>query len=142
MTSIKPDSAEAAEQAFYAAFAAADARAMRQLWEESAEVVCAHPMGAAIQGFEPIMESFAQIFANGPRMRFTVDRVSLIAGHDLAVSVVYEHIHGADATTPHPPILATNIFRRGADGWRLVLHQASPAVLGEEAAAQRIGVLH
>lgn len=142
MTSIHFENPQAAEQAFYQAFTTADARAMRQVWGSDAEVVCAHPMGAAIQGLEPIMESFAQIFASGKRLRFIVDRVSLIASREMTISIVYEHILSEDAQKPHPPILVTNAYRRGPQGWRMVLHQASPAVMGEMAAAQTMGALH
>ena len=27
----------------------------------------------------------------------------------------------------HPPTIATNVFSRGAVGWKMVLHHASPA---------------
>jgi len=142
MTSINFEHPLAAEQAFYQAFTAADPRAMRQVWESDAEVICAHPMGAAIQGLEPIMESFAQIFSSGQRLRFIVDRVSMIASPEMAISVVYEHILGEDAQKPHPPILVTNAYRRGPQGWRMVLHQASPAVMGEKTGAQTLSALH
>jgi ketosteroid isomerase-like protein len=142
MTGIKLDHPEAAEQAFYQAFADADTAAMRRIWDEAADVMCAHPMGAAIRGVEPILHSFAQIFSAGPRLRFAIERVSLSISAELAVSVVYEHIHSGTAGKTHPRILATNVFRRRADGWHLLLHHAAPAVLGDAVEAPTQGMLH
>ncbi len=142
MTAIKLDHPEAAEQAFYQAFADADATAMRRIWDEAADVVCAHPMGAAIRGVEPILHSFAQIFSAGRRLRFVIERVSLSLSPDLAVSVVYEHIHSGTAVKAHPRILATNVFRRRTDGWRLLLHHAAPAVLGDAVQVPTQAMLH
>jgi len=55
---------------------------------------------------------------------------------------VYEHMRGGTAAKAHPRILATNVFRHGADGWRLLLHHAAPAVLGDAVQGPTQGMLH
>ena len=45
----------------------------------------------------------------------------------MAVHNVVETLYLGDDPTPHGPMLATNVFVRGANGWRLLSHHASAA---------------
>ena len=42
---------------------------------------------------------------------------------------------------PRQPVIATNAYRRGAQGWRMILHHAAPGPAAEEPAAKS-GQLH
>jgi ketosteroid isomerase-like protein len=59
-------------------------------------------------------------------MRFTLSDVRASAGSDLAwvtcTENIFSEVHGRLAVTS---VLATNLFERGPDGWRLVHHHAS-----------------
>jgi ketosteroid isomerase-like protein len=44
----------------------------------------------------------------------------------MAVHSVIQHMSSPDDQRALPPIVATNVWRRGADGWRLLMHHASP----------------
>ncbi|MCS6786416.1 MAG: nuclear transport factor 2 family protein [Thiobacillaceae bacterium] len=132
MTEVKPlhlDTPQQAEAAFYAAFEAADLAAMMQVWDDAADICCIHPMGRALTGPLEVSRGWAGIFAAGPTLRFTLEPVSFRIQGELAVSVVFEHIRVAGEARPRPPMLATNVYRRGTTGWRLWLHHASPAVV-------------
>ena len=58
-----------AETAFYDAFERADLAAMMAVWAESDDIVCIHPQGPRLAGFEAVRESWAQIFAGGAQLR-------------------------------------------------------------------------
>src|SRR6202008_4839320 len=58
-----------AETAFYDAFERADVAAMMAVWAESDDIVCIHPQGPRLAGFEAVRESWAQIFAGGAQLR-------------------------------------------------------------------------
>src|SRR5690349_3843232 len=58
-----------AETAFYEAFERADLAAMMAVWAESDDVVCIHPSGPRLTGFEAVRESWVQIFSNGSQLR-------------------------------------------------------------------------
>lgn len=123
------DTPEAAEAAFYAAFEQADLAAMMQVWDEAPDIACIHPMSRVISGRAEVGRSWQGVFASELRLRFTCEPVQLSHSGNLVVSVLYEHIQVVGETKPRPPMLATNVYRHGEQGWRLVLHHASPAVV-------------
>jgi ketosteroid isomerase-like protein len=121
--------AQDAENAFYEALERCDLDGMMAVWAEDEEVVCVHPAGTRISGQDQVRESWAKLFAAGPRARVTVEQQVAISGMMLAVHSVFERftIQGARAETQPLPIIATNIYLRTAAGWRMIVHHASPA---------------
>lgn len=126
MTDFRLASAEKAEEAFYIAFASADVEAMMAVWADDADVVCIHPHGPRLVGQSEIRESWRQIMRNSPPIHFKISELNRVEDGDLAVHYVNEHIHVGDASEPEFTILATNVYRRTGDGWRMILHHASP----------------
>lgn len=118
-------SPEAAERAFYAAFEDADLEAMRTLWSRSPEVVCVHPGGPRLTGFEAVMESWRQIFDSGQRLRFRLRGRRQLTGSDLVLHCLIEEIETVGEAGPAGRVLVTNGYRREEGGWRMVLHHAS-----------------
>jgi ketosteroid isomerase-like protein len=123
-----------AEAAFYDALEHADLELMMAVWSEDEEIVCVHPGGPRLAGQDQVRGSWAQIFAGGARMRVHVAQQVTISGMMLAVHSVFENFvlederAGAQARDSRPPpIVATNVYLRGATGWRMVVHHASPA---------------
>jgi uncharacterized protein (TIGR02246 family) len=120
---------EEAENAFYRAFENADLEAMMAIWADDEAIACVHPMGKVLQGREAVRESWRQIFGGDAAMRFEIDRRLNRCDESLAVHTVTETIYLRGESKSRPPIIATNIYKRTADGWRMVLHHASPSVL-------------
>lgn len=120
-----PPSADAAEAAFYAAFEAGDLEAMMGLWCDEPTVVCVHPGGERHVGLAQVRESWRRIFAGSGQLRFHVAQGVSVSTPDLAVHCVIEHI-GLQGVRGTVPVVATNVFRRGPEGWRLWMHHASP----------------
>jgi len=122
--------AQDAENAFYEALERCDLDGMMAVWAEDEEVVCVHPAGARLTGQDQVRESWAQMFAAGPRARLQVSQQVAIAGMMLAVHSVFENfsLEGAAPGDARPaPIVATNVYLRTATGWRMIVHHASPA---------------
>ena len=46
-----------------------DLEAMMEVWAEDEEIVCVHPGGPRIAGFEQVRESWAKILASGQRLK-------------------------------------------------------------------------
>lgn len=136
------DTPEKAEAAFYSAFEICDLEAMMAVWCDDKEAVCIHPHGPRLTGSREIRDGWRQIMAHSPRIRFKVDDLHTIQNADLAIHLVNEDIHVGDTEEPDFTILATNVYRRTADGWRIVLHHASPTpealqnIAGNEAMAE------
>jgi ketosteroid isomerase-like protein len=117
-----------AEDAFYDALEGGDAEAMASVWEPSAEIACLLPMSPLIQGQE-VMEMWRALFAQGMAFDIQVSHLAWIEGGDMALHLIEERITQPDqagAGRPAPSVYGTNLFRRGAEGWRLVMHQNSP----------------
>ena len=115
---------EDAEKAFYAAIKNADLTAMMSVWSEDDAAVCIHPGAPRLEGRKQIQQSWQEIFEAGPPMEFTVTDERITREGHLAVHLVREmiEIEGELVTV----MLSTNIYHLLGDGWRMMLHHASP----------------
>ena len=132
--------AQDAENAFYEALERSDLDAMMAVWAEDEDIVCVHPAGPRLTGQDQIRESWARIFAAGPRARVHITNQVAISGMMLAVHSVHENftIEGQPRSDAQPvPVVATNVYLRTAAGWRMIVHHASPAPAAPAPAAAR-----
>lgn len=112
---------------FYEAMQTADLERLMACWSDEDEVVCIHPGGPRVVGLAAIRATFEAIFSNGSIRAFPqqVRKVETLAS---AVHSVVERVEVVtDAGPAHAFVLATNTFHKGAQGWRMVAHHASPA---------------
>jgi ketosteroid isomerase-like protein len=111
---------------FYRAFETLDIEEMDRVWVHGEHACCVHPGWPLLHGWDAVRTSWQRIFANTGEMRFTLADVNVTVGGDFAWVTCTENIlsevNGRVAVTA---ILATNLFERGADGWRIVHHHAS-----------------
>jgi len=124
-------SADDAETAFYEAFERGDIAAMMAVWAEADDVVCIHPNGPRLVGFEAVRESWVRIFAGGARLR-----VRTVEGRDfnsqtLAVSCVIELLAAPEENAPVTQVFATNVYELTENGWRMVAHHAAAVPAAE-----------
>lgn len=118
-------SASAAESAFYDAFSRGDHAAIMRVWAPSGDIVCVHPMGPRLIGFDAIAASWKLILAGESGRRFEIRTVTRWSEHDLAVHVVSELISVPGSRDQFSPVLATNVYQRIDDYWYLATHHAS-----------------
>ncbi len=117
---------EAAQQAFYQAFENNNLESMMQVWESSDDILCIHPMAPALQGRDAVTHGWREIFTGGVDMRFTVEPMQRYEQTDLVVLIVNENIEVGSGKRV-APIVSTNIYRLGAQGWHMLTHHAGPA---------------
>lgn len=115
-----------AEAAFYEAIQRADIEAMMQVWSDDEEIVCVHPGGPRLAGYATVRDAWRRIFEATPRLRIEVTTLSFAANPFTAVHSVVEFVSLDDDPAQRTPVVATNIYVRGAMGWRLIVHHASP----------------
>ena len=115
-----------AEAAFYDAFERADLAAMTDLWAEDPSIVCIHPLGAVLTGPEEVNESWRQLFAQGPSLKFAPRPISQLETPEAATHIIYEFVSLPGEHGERPPLITTNSYRRINGNWHIVLHHASP----------------
>ena len=121
---------EAAEAAFYAAFEARSLDAMMAVWADDEHIACLHPLAAPLNGHAAVAAGWKSLFEAAGRFRMQVELAHEIRTADQVIRIVREYLTIGQETEPRPPILATNVFRHDGDGWRMVLHHASPLQVG------------
>ena len=80
-----------------------------------------------ISRVEAVLKSWAQIFASGQRLKIEVSHQVVLTGMMLTVHSVQENIAVRGAGRQSAPVVATNAFLRTVNGWRMIVHHASPA---------------
>ena len=75
---------EDAENAFYDAFERANIALMMAVWAETDDIVCIHPRGPRLTGFDAVRESWVQIFSGGSTLRVRTTQAKRFSGQALA----------------------------------------------------------
>ena len=126
-----------AEAAFYEAFEKADLEAMMAVWADDDDIMCVHPGGIRLSGMAQVREAWRQIFAGGQMLRFRLRHQQFVNGMTLAVHSAYEQVSVAGEAQARNPVIATNIYMRTENGWRMVVHHASPAPVSPDPEGKR-----
>jgi uncharacterized protein (TIGR02246 family) len=129
---VAAGTAEDVEAQFYEALQQANIEALMRLWADDDEVVCVHPGGPRLVGPAAIRASFEAIFANG-RIPVVPEQVRRLAMMGAALHHLVERIEVAaeGGATQTAYVLATNVYVKTPQGWRIAAHHASPATLNE-----------
>lgn len=114
------------EFTFYEALERGDFEAMMTVWSEDEEIVCVHPGGPRLAGYALVREAWRRIFAGGKRLKVQLLALSTVHGPFSAVHSVIEQIGVVGDKNLPAPVVATNVYVRGALGWRMIVHHASP----------------
>ena len=121
------DSAIKANEKFYRAFNARDLDAMKEIWSSHQNVTCVHPGWNPLNGFEPIMDSWQGIFKNSGNMDIQISDINMLTSNDLAwVSCVEKLYTIASHGVLASKVFSTNLFKLNQDGWKMIMHHASP----------------
>ena len=127
---MKFSTPEAAESAFYAAFEARDLDTMMAVWASNDHIACIHPLAAPLNGRLAVVTGWSSMFEAAEQFRIQVELAHEIREANQVIRIVREYLVIGQETEPRPPILATNVYVREDDGWRMVLHHASPLQVG------------
>lgn len=130
--------AQDAEAAFYEALEQCDTDAMMAVWAEDEDVTCIHPGGPRLVGYATIREAWRSIFSNGMRLKLRLSQTTSVSTPFAVITTVLEHFSTPNDQSVAAPIVATNVYVRGAAGWRMVAHHASPMPPMDSGADPRI----
>ena len=113
--------------AFYQAFEAKDVDAMMAAWAEDEDIVCVHPGGPRLVGYEAVRIGWEQLFAGETKLSFRLDEIVVIETVGLAMQSAVEHVTIGNDPKARGAAIATNVYLRTPLGWRIVVHHASAA---------------
>ena len=118
--------ADDVEAAFYDALQTADIEKLMACWADEDEIVCILPGGPRVFGAVAIRATFEAMFGNGS-IRAWPERARKTQAVASAVHNVLERIEVLGPTGPSQAwVIATNVYHKTAQGWRMVARHASP----------------
>jgi ketosteroid isomerase-like protein len=134
---------ERANQAFYDAVETSDLDGLEAVvldgpLAESVTVV--HPGWPVLRGRGEVMRSYALIMANTEYIQFFLTDVEVAVDGDTALVTCTENIltggpaeeDGSAGALVGGLVVATSVFRRTAEGWRLWVHHGSPVLADDD----------
>src|SRR5665647_1797831 len=114
------------EAAIYEALQSGDIDKLMACWADEDDIVCIHPGGPRVVGAVAIRATFEAMFSNGS-IRAWPEHARKTQGVASAVHNVLERIEMLGTSGPAQAwVIATNVYHRTAQGWRMVAHHASP----------------
>jgi ketosteroid isomerase-like protein len=140
---IPPGSPDDTEAAFYDALQHGDIDRLMACWADEDDIVCIHPGGPRLLGHAAVRAAFEAMFSNGSVQAFPEKVRRLDAGPCRVHSVVERVVIQGNDGPKQAWVLATNVYVKTAQGWRMVAHHASPGMDQEPAdASGTLPVLH
>lgn len=126
-----PSSPDDIEAQFYEALQQADIDKLMAVWSDDEEIACVHPGGPRMVGAAAIRAAFEAIFASGA-IDVVPDKVRRLRTHSSAVHHVLERVQVlGDEGVQTAFAIVTNAYILTEQGWRMVLHHASPGMARE-----------
>ncbi|WP_175408316.1 nuclear transport factor 2 family protein [Streptomyces sp. TRM64462] len=132
------EAVEEANTAFYEAMERGDFEAVADLWldERYGEISCVHPGWPVLSGRGEVLRSYALIMANTEYIQFFLTDVKVSLSADTALVTCTENILSGgpaeDGAELGPLVgqlvVATNVFRRTPEGWKVWSHHGSPVL--------------
>ena len=119
------------EHAFYEALQQADIDALMACWADEDEIVCVHPGGPRMIGTAAVRAGFEALFANGSVKAQPEKVLRLDAGACRVHSVVERVQVVSNDGLQEAWVVATNVYAKTAQGWRMLAHHASPGTHSE-----------
>ncbi len=126
---------ERANTALYEAMERGDAAALGAMWLDS-DVSCVHPGWPVLRGRSEVLRSYALIMANTEYIQFFLTDVEVSVLGDTALVTCTENIlsggpaeeEGTLGPLVGQLVVATNVFRRSGDDWKVWSHHGSPVL--------------
>lgn len=120
--------ADETELSFYEAMQAGDIDRMMLVWADEEDIACVHPGGPRMVGSVAVRAGFEAVFASGP-VHVSIEHVRRMESAVCAVHHVTERVTAYGPDGPRTAfVMATNVFLRTPQGWRMVAHHASPGM--------------
>ncbi len=126
---------EEANTAFYETMERGDFERLSTLWLDD-EISCIHPGWPVLSGRGEVLRSYALIMANTDYIQFFLTDVKVsLAGETALVTCTENILSGGPAEDGGELgplvgqlVVATNVFRRTSEGWKIWSHHGSPVL--------------
>lgn len=116
-----------ANEAFYDAFESLDVVKMDRVWAQQDYVTCIHPGWTLRSGWPQVRDSWVLIFNNTFSMEFELSDLQIQVAGDVAWVICVENITSRQGETlQETRVLATNLYERMDDEWKMIHHHGSP----------------
>src|SRR5450432_1625295 len=89
-----------ASAAFYGALEAKDIDAMMAAWAEDEEIVCIHPGGPRLVGFDAVRLGWEQIFAGESKLSFRLEDIVVLETVGMALQSAIEQVTIGNESAP------------------------------------------
>jgi len=123
--------ADDVEAAFYEAMQKGDIDRLMACWADEDDIVCIHPGGPRLVGAAAIRGAFEAMFGTGA----IYARPENVRKIETVGSEVHHLVERVEVLTPQGPrtawVIATNVYIKTAQGWRLAVHHTSPGHAAE-----------
>ncbi|MGH7207370.1 MAG: nuclear transport factor 2 family protein [Nitrospiraceae bacterium] len=118
-----------ANQEFYQAFESLDIARMDRIWAQQEYVTCIHPGWTLRIGWPAVRDSWVLIFNNTFSMKFDLAEIQVQVAGDVAWVICTENITSRQGdTTQESRVLATNLYERVGEQWKIIHHHGSPVM--------------
>lgn len=114
-----------AEDAYYDAIDENDLDTMMSVWEDSDEILCLLPMMPVQRGTASIRKAWEPLLGGAMQLDMEIKHLAWIETGDLAIHLVEEQVQVAGQPGKQS-VYAANTYRKGANGWHILMHQNSP----------------
>ncbi len=112
---------------FYRAFENLDVGLMDSMWAHQEYVTCIHPGWSIRVGWPAVRDSWVVIFNNTFSMEFELTELQVQVAADIAWVICTENIASRVGEAPqNSRVVATNLFERIGDEWKIIHHHGSP----------------
>ncbi|MDX9842535.1 MAG: nuclear transport factor 2 family protein [Aquabacterium sp.] len=117
--------ADETEASFYDAMRHGDVDKVMACWADDEEIACVSPGGPRTVGTVAVRAAFAATLATGP-VHITIEHVRSMESAVCAVHHVTEKVQVMSTEGLQTAfVIATNVYLRTPQGWRMVAHHAS-----------------
>lgn len=115
------------ETGFYEALQLGDIDKLMACWADEDDILCIHPGGSRLIGAGAIRTAYEALFAQAGAVNVQAQRLRKIESMGCEIHSVVERL---TVMVPEGPqevfLLATNVYHKTAQGWRMVVHHVSP----------------
>ena len=124
-------SADETEASFYEAMRQGDVDKVMTVWADDEEIACVSPGGPRTVGTVAVRAVFAAALSAGP-LHITIEHVRRMETAVCAVHHVTEKVQAMTSEGLQTAfVIATNVYLRTPQGWRMVAHHASAGMAND-----------